>query len=81
MDKFFEYFAGGEFAVTTTIIVMVAVFVFLGLMMYVPALTKRIFPKFGYAKYANYLPFKTVFSDNSIELTDGTLVRADQYAG
>ena len=50
-------------------------------MMYVPALTKRIFPKFGYAKYANYLPFKTVFSDNSIELTDGKLVRAYRIQG
>ena len=81
MNKFFEYFAGGEFTVTTTIIVMVVVFVFLGLMMYVPALTKRIFPSFGYAKYANYLPFKTVFSDNSIELTDGKLIRAYRVQG
>ncbi len=81
MNKFFEYFAGGEFTVTTTIMVMVVIFVFLGLMMYVPALTKRIFPKFGYAKYANYLPFKTVFSDNSIELTDGKLVRAYRIQG
>lgn len=81
MNNFFEYFAGGEFTITTTIMVMVVVFVFLGLMMYVPALTRKIFPKFGYAKYANYLPFKTVFSDNSIELTDGALIRAYRVQG
>ena len=81
MNSFFEYFAGGEFIVTTTIMVMAVIFVFLGMMIYVPALTKRIFPRFGYAKYANYLPFKTVFSDNSIELTDGTLIRAYRVQG
>ena len=54
MNNFFEYFAGGEFTVTTTIMVMMVLVVFLGLMMYVPALTRKIFPKFGYAKYANY---------------------------
>ncbi len=81
MNNFFEYFAGGEFTVTTTIMVMMVLLVFLGLMMYVPALTRKIFPKFGYAKYANYLPFKTVYSDNSIELTDGTLIRAYRVQG
>ena len=81
MNEFFRYFAGGEFTVTTTVMVMAVVFVFLALMMYIPALTKRIFPRFGYAKYANYLPFKTVFSDNSIELTDGTLIRVYRVQG
>ncbi len=81
MNNFFEYFAGGEFTVTTTIMVMMVLLVFLGLMMYVPALTRKIFPKFGYAKYANYLPFKTVYSDNSIELTDGTLIRTYRVQG
>lgn len=81
MNDFFRYFAGGEFTITTTILVMLVVFVFVILMMYIPALTKRIFPKFGYAKYASYLPFKTVFSDNTIELTDGSLVRAYRVQG
>lgn len=81
MNKFFEYFAGGELTVTMTVMVMMVLVVFLGLMMYVPALTRKIFPKFGYAKYASYLPFKTVFSDNSIELMDGTLVRAYRVQG
>lgn len=81
MNGFFDYFAGGEFTVTTTIIVMTVIFVFIAMMMYVPALTRKIFPKFGYAKYANYLPFKTVYSDNSIELTDGSLIRAYRIQG
>ena len=81
MNNFFEYFAGGNFTITTTVLVMVVLAVFIVMMMYVPALTKRIFPKFGYAKYANYLPFKTVFTDNSIELTDGSLIRAYRVQG
>ncbi len=81
MKNFFEYFAGGDFTITTTILVMVVLAVFIIMMMYVPVLTKRIFPKFGYAKYANYLPFKTVYSDNSIELSDGTLLRAYRVQG
>ena len=47
MNDFFRYFAGGEFTITTTVMVMIIVFVFIIMMMYVPALTKRIFPKFG----------------------------------
>lgn len=81
MNDFFKYFVGGDFTVTITIMVMVVIFVFLGMMMYVPALTKRIFPRFGYAKYASFLPFKTVYSDNSIELTDGKLVRVYRVQG
>lgn len=81
MKEFFNYFAGGEFTITTTILVMIVLAVFLVMMMYVPTLTRRIFPRFGYAKYANYLPFKTVFTDNSIELTDGSLIRAYRVQG
>lgn len=81
MNGFFEYFAGGGFPITMTILAMAAVFVFILLMMYVPALTRRIFPRFGYARYSDYLPFKTVFTDNSIELTDGSLIRAYRVAG
>ena len=81
MNDFFRYFAGGEFTITTTVMVMIIVFVFIIMMMYVPALTKRIFPKFGYAKYSSYLPFKTVFNDDTIELTDGSLIRAYRVQG
>ncbi len=73
MNEFFNYFAGGGFPITSVILAMAAVFVFIVLMIYVP--------KFGYKHYADYLPFKTVYSDNSIGLTDGALVRVYRVAG
>ena len=81
MNDFFQYFAGGGFPITTIILVMAVVLVFIVLMMYVPALTRRIFPKFGYANYAQYLPFKTVYTDNSMTLTDGSIIRVYKVAG
>ena len=81
MNGFFEHFAGGEFPLTATIMVMVVVFLFIVLMMFVPALTRRIFPKFGYARYAQYLPFKTVYTDDSMTLTDGSIVRVYHVDG
>ena len=80
-NEFFNYFAGSGFPITLTIVAMVAVFVFIVLLIYVPILTRKVFPKFGYAKYADYLPFKTVYSDNSMELTDGGLMRVYRVAG
>lgn len=81
MNGFFNYFAGGGFPITLTIVVMAVIFVFIMLMIYIPVLTRRIFPSFGYTHYAQYLPFKTVFSDNSIEMTDGSLVRVYRVDG
>lgn len=78
---FFEYFAGTSFPITLTILVMLSIFVFIILMIYIPTLTRKIFPKFGYAKYANYLPFKNVYNDNSMSLTDGSLIRVYRVAG
>ena len=81
MEGFFEYFAGGGYSITMTILVMAVLFVFIVLMMYLPALTRRIFPNFGYARYANYLPFRRVFTDNSMELTNGALTRVYRVSG
>ncbi len=81
MNEFFNYFAGGGFPITSVILAMAAVFVFIVLMIYVPTITRWVFPKFGYKHYADYLPFKTVYSDNSIGLTDGALVRVYRVAG
>ncbi len=81
MNGFFEYFAGGNFPITVTVLVMLVLFVFIVLMMYIPTLTRKIFPPFGYAKYSSYLPFKTVYNDNSIELNDGRLMRVYRVAG
>ncbi len=81
LNDFFQYFAGSGFQLTLVVLIMVAVFVFIMLLIFIPTITKRIFPKFGYAKYANYLPFKTVYNDNSLELTDGSLMRVYKIAG
>lgn len=81
MNGFFEYFAGGGFPITMVILVMAVIFAFVILMMYIPALTRRIFPHFGYKRYSQYMPFKTVYNDNSIELTDGSLLRVYRVAG
>lgn len=81
MNEFFNYFAGGGYSITMTILVMLSVFVFILLMLFIPSLTRRIFPQFGYNHYANYLPFKTVYNDNSMSLSDGTLLRVYRVSG
>ena len=57
------------------------IFVFIILLMYVPTIVKHVFPKFGYKHYAEYIPFNTVYTDNSIELSDGCLIRVYSIAG
>ena len=81
MNGFFEHFAGTGFPITSMILVMAVVFVFIILMMYIPLLTKKIFPKFGYVRYAQYLPFNTVYTDNSLTLTDGSVLRVYRVSG
>ena len=54
VHDFFDYFAGSGFPITLTVMVMVVLFVFIMLMLYVPVLGKKIFPKFGYAKYYSF---------------------------
>ena len=83
MEKIFSYFAGNNDSMTLTfvIIAMSAILVFLILLIYIPVITKKVFPKFGYADYADYLPFKKVYSDNSLSTTDGSLVRIYKING
>lgn len=81
MMNLFKYFAGIEFPITIIMIVLLVVFLFLILLIYVPTLINKVFPSFGYVKYSSYLPFKTVYSDNSIELVNGTLIRVFHLDG
>lgn len=81
MTDVFKYFAGSGFPVTTMIMVMAVILIFVTLMMYMPALTRRIFPQFGYKRYSRYIPFQTVYSDDSLELSDGSLLRVYRVAG
>lgn len=82
MNGFFEYFAGSSvLPITLTVLAMVVIFIFVVLMLYLPFLTKKIFPQFGYTKYSEYLPFKTVYNDDSVSLEDGSLVRVFSVEG
>ena len=83
MEKLFNYFAGNSdsMIITLVIIAMSALLVFLILLMYIPTITNKIFPKFGYTKYSDYLPFNKVYSDNSLSMDDGSLVRVYKITG
>ena len=83
MGNFFRYFAGGGFSVATTVVIMVVavVLLFIVMMMYIPTISEKLFPKFGYKRYSDYIPFKTVYNDDSIELEDGCLIRVYSVEG
>lgn len=83
MNNFFEFFAGGGMSnsLTLTVMVVAVIFMFIVLMIFIPTIIKHIFPKFGYKHYAEYIPFQTVYTDNSIELDDGCLVRVYSVSG
>ena len=79
---FFSYFAGNtDFPITVTVLVMVVICFFIFLMAYFSILTRKVFPKFGYASYASYLPFNGVRKDNTLQLTDNSLVRVYHFNG
>lgn len=81
MTDLFEFFAGSGYTVTLTVLVMAVILLFIVMMMYTPTLVKKVFPPFGYAKYSQYIPFKTVYSDDSIELENGNLIRVWRISG
>ena len=83
MEELFNYFAGNTNSMTLILVIvaMSVLLVFIVFLMYIPALTKKILPKFGYAKYSDYLPFAGVYDDNSIGIKDGSLVRVYKING
>ena len=83
MEKLFNYFAGNTNSTTLTLVIiaMCVLLVFIILLIYIPTLTKKIFPKFGYVKYSDYLPFNKVYTDNSLSMDDGTLVHVYKIKG
>ncbi len=81
MNGFMDYFVGNGFTLTSVILGLAAVFVFITLLIYIPTLTRKIFPKFGYLRYSQYLPFERVYNDNSMSLTGGGLVRVYHVDG
>ena len=83
MEVLFNYFAGNSSSmVLTLVIISISVLlIFIGLLIYIPALTRKILPKFGYARYSDYLPFDKVYNDNSLSMHDGSLVRVYKLGG
>lgn len=83
MEYLFNYFAGNNNSMTLTfvIIAMSVLLAFIVLLAYIPAITKKILPKFGYLKYSDYLPFKNIYKDDSVSLTDGSLIRVYKING
>ena len=79
---FFSYFAGsGDFPVTITVLVMIVIFVFIVIMLFFPVLVRKIFPKFGYLSYSQYLPFEELRKDNTLKLNNGAFVRVYHFDG
>ena len=83
MEKLFNYFAGNNDSMILTLVVisMCALLIFLVLLVYIPVITRKIFPNFGYTKYSDYLPFDKVYKDDSLSTEDGSLVRVYKIRG
>ncbi len=83
MEQLFEYFAGNSNSMTMTLVIiaMSVLLIFIGLLIYIPVLTRKILPNFGYVKYSDYLPFNTVYNDDSLSMDDGSLVRVYKIDG
>jgi len=83
MEKIFNYFAGNINSMTLNLVVVVmfVVLIFIILLVYIPVLTRKILPKFGYTSYSDYLPFGKVYTDNTLSMTDGSLVRVYRIKG
>ncbi len=81
LNSFFDYFAGGDFPITMVVLAMAVILLFVVLLMYIPAISRWALPKFGYRRYSDYLPFKSILGDNVIKLVDGSLVRGYKLAG
>jgi len=83
MQYLFDYFAGSNTStiLTFVIIAMSILLVFIVLLIYLPVLTKKILPKFGYTKYSDYLPFRTVYNDDTMSTDDGSLMRVYKING
>ncbi len=82
MQDFFNFFVS-DISSPTTFVMFGAIILFVIIMyFYSNVLSKTILPKFGYRKYSDYLPFSSIYSDNTtIGLLDGSIVRAYEIAG
>ena len=74
MQDFLSFFVS-DISTPTTLVMVGAVILFVIIMyFYSNILSKMILPRFGYRKYSDYLPFSSIYSDNTtIGLLDGSV--------
>ena len=81
MEQIINYFAETGFPITLTVLVGVVILAFLILLIYIPTLTKKIFPQFGYSNYSAYLPFQKVNNNNTISIEGGSSIKVYHLDG
>ncbi|MCL2538279.1 MAG: hypothetical protein FWF34_00010 [Alphaproteobacteria bacterium] len=82
MNEILNYFVSDAFPVTPVLVGSALLLLFIILSLYSGILMRAIFPKFGYKKYSEYLPFDSIMGDNTtVRLHDGALVRAFSIDG
>ena len=81
MEQIINYFAGTGFPITLTVLVGIVILAFLILLIYIPTLTKKIFPQFGYSNYSAYLPFQKVNNNNTISIEGGSSIKVYHLDG
>jgi type IV secretion system protein VirB4 len=76
-----QFFAGGT--ITTTTIVVFACVAAMAILLFAMSgtLSKLLFPKFGFVRYSEYLPFSALVGASDIRLKGGELVRVYKFAG
>ncbi|MCQ2581807.1 MAG: hypothetical protein MJ170_02375 [Alphaproteobacteria bacterium] len=81
MEQIINYFAETGFPITLTVLVGIVILAFLILLIYIPTLTKKIFPQFGYSNYSAYLPFQKVNNNNTISIEGGSSIKVYHLDG
>ncbi|MCL2330934.1 MAG: hypothetical protein FWC61_00095 [Proteobacteria bacterium] len=82
MQNLLSFFVTDSFPMTALVLALAVLLMFLILTVYTPTITRYVFPRFGYRKYSELLPFKSVLNDNmTVRLNNGALVRVYRMAG
>ncbi|GHT58724.1 hypothetical protein FACS18945_4790 [Bacteroidia bacterium] len=82
MENILSFFAGGGIPVTAFAVLGAMLLIFVILLLYSNILSIAVFPKFGYKKYSEYLPFAGLLSDNStLRMRDNSYIRVFSLHG
>jgi type IV secretion system protein VirB4 len=75
MNEFINFFVSNLYTPTTIVIMAAIILLCIIMYFYSDTLIKSVLPNFGYNKYSDYLPFSSIYSDNSsVGLIDGSVV-------